>query len=322
MHGQMKLPRGRVPVDAEKLKHYIQNVAVMNSVNYDVAEKFVHSRSKDVQTAKKANPDVFSMPAVPESNETDEEVIDRIAQRFDMLHTIARGACTGSVRSLVVSGAGGVGKTHAIEAILEYYRETKNIQSEVVRGVLSAVNLYKLLHRNRTQNCVTVLDDADAIFWNEDALSVLKAALDSSLTRKISWMSESQALKQDDVPTTFLYEGSMIFITNIDFQAYVDRGVGKLAPHLQALLTRAMYLDLKLHTERDLMLWIETVVTKNHILVQDGLKHEQEKAVLAFMKENKGNLRNLSIRTALKLASFVKMNPNKWQQMAHTIECK
>jgi hypothetical protein len=320
---EMKLPRGRVPSDAMKLKTYIQNVAVLNGVSYAAAEKFVNKRSPTAQQAIAQNPDLHeTAPVEPEIPETDAEILSRVGERFNMLNTITRGCCTGAVRSTIVSGVGGVGKTHAIEQILDHYRETQNIQSEVVRGVLSAVNLYKLLYRNRTKHCITVLDDADGIFWDEDALSILKVALDSSLTRKISWMSESQALKNDDVPNTFEYAGSMIFITNIDFQTYVDNGKGKLAPHLQALLTRTMYLDLKLHTDRDLMLWIDHVITKNHVLVKDGLKHEQEKEVLDFMKANRTDLRNLSIRTALKLAMLVKMNPAKWQTMARTVECK
>lgn len=297
-------PMGRPPKDPAKLAVYnkIKVEAMAASMGGAVPEELSHY--------------------VDDPNETDEEVISKIGQRFEMLNKIARGACEGAVRSLIVSGAGGVGKTHTIEQIVEHYIEEENIQAELVSGVISPIHLYMLLYRNRTKNCVVVLDDADNIFWNEDALSILKAALDSSPKRKISWLSQSAALNENDVPQTFYYEGSMIFITNINFQAIVDGGKGKLAPHLQALMTRALYLDLKLHTARDVGLWIDYIITTNNILVQDGLTPNQQEEVLEFIAENRHRLRNLSIRTALKLAYFVKMSPDNWRSMAETVELK
>lgn len=253
---------------------------------------------------------------------TDEEIIEMISQRFDILNKIAAGACEGSVRSLIVSGAGGVGKTHTIEQKVEHYVDEGDIQAEVVKGVLTPINLYMLLYRNRHKNSVTILDDADAIFWNEDALGILKAALDSSKKRKISWLSESSALKNNDVPQTFDYHGSIIFITNIDFQSVVDGGKGKLVPHLQALMTRAIYLDLKLHTPREVGLWIDYMVQKHGILIQDGLSEDQQEDVLNFIADNRTKLRNLSIRTALKLSFMVKTSSQNWRKMAETLEFK
>lgn len=291
--------RGRPPKDPAKLALYLaQKAASLAVINGQLPD-----------TDPNAKP------------ETDEEIVNRISQRFEILNELTEGATVGIVRSLIVSGAGGVGKTYTVERILEHAKEQYGLKTEVVRGVVSPVNLYKLLYRNCSSNDVVVLDDADAIFFNEDALSIMKAALDTSITRKISWLSESHSLKEDNVPTSFNYEGSMIFITNIDFQAHIDTGKTKLTPHLQALMTRAMYLDLQLHTSRDLVVWINHMVNKHHILVQAGLNHKQEKDVLKYLNENVDQLRNVSIRTALQLAAFVKAKPdnNEWQKMADVI---
>lgn len=255
-------------------------------------------------------------------SETEEDIVLKIAERFDILYKCTHGATTGAVRSLIVSGAGGVGKTYTVEKILEYAKENGGTKSEVVHGVLTPVNLYKLLHRNRFANNVVVLDDADSIFDEDTALSVLKAALDSGKSRKISWLAEGKSLiskKDGEVPTEFMYEGTMIFITNLDFQRLVDIGKSKMTAHMQALMTRALYLDLRLHTVKDLTAWVRHIVSKEHILVQDGLSYEQEAEVLDFITENCHNLRNLSIRTATKMASFVKMVGEDWKIMAkHT----
>jgi hypothetical protein len=274
-----------------------------------------------VKLVQQANGIVNVIPEI-DINETDEEIIKRIAERFDVMYKCAKGATGGSIRSLIVSGAGGVGKTHTIERILEHAKEHKNIQFETVHGVLSPINLYMLLYRNRTKNCVVLLDDADSIFKDESALSIMKVALDSSPVRKISWMAESHALKENDIPKEYLYEGTMIFITNLNFQGIVDSGRGSMIPHMQALMTRALYLDLKLHTQRELLVWIDYMVRKHGILIADGLTKHQQEDVLSFMKDNQDKLRNLSIRTALKLGAMVKMEGDDWKKMARNTECR
>lgn len=299
-------PMGRPPKDPAKLATY-----------NDLRAKAVLAEASGV------SPDLGEHSAFSDDpNVTNEEIIEQISDRFNILQKIARGACEGSVRSVIISGRGGTGKTHTLEQILEFYQEEENVQVEMIKGIISPINLYMTLFRNRTKNCVVVLDDADNIFWNEDGLSILKVALDSSFKRKISWMSQSAALKESGTPESFYFEGSMIFITNINFQNVVDSGKGKLVPHLEALMTRALYLDLKLHSPRDVGLWIDYMVSKHHILVQDGLTKDQQEDVLDFIAENRDKLRNLSIRTALKLSYLVKMNPDGWRKDAATLELK
>lgn len=291
-------PKGRKPKNPTKLAAYMAQVAAWEASV--LAPPIIHAD----------NP-----------NETEEDIVLRISDMFDVFHKYAKGAVNGNVRSLVVSGAGGVGKSYMIENTLEYAKENNGIKYELVKGVLSPVNLYKLLFRNRDNKSIIVLDDADSIFADEQALSLLKNALDSSVSRKICWLAESKALSEHSIPNWFMYEGSMIFITNRDFDAEVDGG-GRYAPHMQALMTRALYLDLKLHTARDLSAWIRYIVSKNHILVQDGLSYAQEQEVLDFISENKNKLRHLSIRTALKLSSMVKTDGEAWKNSAKIFEMR
>jgi hypothetical protein len=291
--------RGRPPKDPVKLAKYLSDKAA----------------------ALASGNGLLIVGEAEESKETEAQIISRIEKRFEILYELTEGATVGIVRSLIVSGAGGVGKTFTVERILDAAKEKYGLKTEVVKGVVSPVNLYKLLYRNREKDNVIVLDDADAIFFNEDALSIMKAALDTSITRKISWLSDSHSLKEDSVPTSFLYEGSMIFITNINFQQHLDVGKTKLTPHLQALMTRAIYLDLQLHTSRELVAWINHMVNKNHILVQAGLTHTQEKVAMKYLNDNVAQLRNVSIRTALQLAQFIQAKPddNEWMTMADVI---
>lgn len=251
------------------------------------------------------------------TNETPAERIARISERFTVMYRLTQGSIMGAVRALIVSGAAGTGKSHTITSLLEAAHDRDKIRFETVHGALSAVNLYKLMYRYSGPNDIILLDDADSIFDDEDALNLMKGGLDTTAVRKISWLSESAALKAEDIPTSFIYEGAMIFITNKDFQSIVDFGKSKMAPHFSALMSRSIYLDLKLHTVEDLLAWTCHMVEKNHILVQKGLDRGQEQEAIEWLRKNVNNVRELSIRTLLKLGDFMKTDATNWESFAN-----
>lgn len=302
-------PLGRKPVDPVKLENWYKC--------QEEAAKMVPTVNQD---------ETFPDGLIPDEDPelTDEDVLNRTAQHFALLQKVVRGVCEGAVRAVIISGAGGVGKTVTVEKILDQYQEEEGVLVETVKSVISPIELYMFLYRNRESNHVVLLDDADNIFWNEDGLSILKAALDSSPKRKIAYMKQSPALADAGIPNSFYFEGSMIFISNIDFQRTVDAGRGKVAPHLQALMTRSLYVDLKLHTPREVGLWVDYMVDKHGILLGEGLTKQQQDAVLEFIQKNRHRLRNLSIRTALKIAYHVKTSESEeeWQTAAELTECR
>lgn len=252
---------------------------------------------------------------------SDVEILSDLKERFNILTMLTSGAATKSIRAVTVTGAPGVGKTYTVEQILEHFKQKQNTQFEIVRGALSAVNLYKLAYRNRKAGNVIVLDDADSIFNDEDALNILKVLCDSSETRKVSWMKESNALKEDDIPQSFEFNGAMIFISNLDFQKFVDEGKNKYSAHFEAIMSRSLYLDLRLHSRNELGVWIDHVATEGKLLRREGLSETQSKAVLSFLKTNRDTLRELSLRTLIKAAQLVKANKD-WQTMGKILLCK
>lgn len=255
------------------------------------------------------------------TNRSDDEILNDLKERFNILSILTKGAISKNVRAVTVTGAPGVGKTYTVEQILEHAKTTRNIKYDIVRGAISAVNLYKLAYHNRKAGSVIVLDDADSIFNDEDALNILKVLCDSSETRRVSWMKESQALVADDIPQSFEFNGAMIFISNLDFQKFVDEGKNKYAQHFEALMSRSLYLDLRLHGKNELGVWIEHVAQSGNIFVREGLSPEQGKAVLSFLRTNRENLRELSLRTLLKTSQLVKTH-NNWESMARILLTK
>ena len=255
------------------------------------------------------------------SNETDDQVEDRIAERFDILEMLADSCIAGDSRALIVSGPAGLGKSYTVEKKLEAW-DPNGRNYAITKGYVRATGLVKLLYAYREAGQVLVFDDADAIFFDDISLNLLKAVCDTTERRVVSWLSEGKLLDEDTgelVPRSFVFEGSIIFISNYDFDAMIDRG-HKLAPHLQAMVSRAHYLDLAMKTRRDYLVRIRQVVAQGLL---SHLDIDEQVDVLTFIEAYADSLRELSLRMALKVASIRKTNNNgNWEKVCKVTCCK
>lgn len=253
--------------------------------------------------------------------ETDEQAIERIRERFDILEEMTEGAVDGSVRAMIVVGPPGVGKSFGVEKVLERASVFDKIggnrpRFEVVKGAMSAIGLYCKLFNYSDAGNVLVFDDCDSVLLDDLSLNILKAALDSSKKRMISWNTDSRMLRSEGVPDRFEFKGSAIFITNIKFEHVKS---AKLKDHLGALESRCHYLDLTLDTTRDKMLRIKQIMMDgmlDHYDFDDATKNE----IYEFVDANKDRLRELSLRSVIKIADLRKMSGagDKWQRLAET----
>ena len=255
----------------------------------------------------------------PISKESDAEIIERMRERFDILEDMTRAVKKGEVRAMIVSGAPGVGKSFGVEKVLAPHAmlstiadDSKLKKFEVVKGAMSAIGLYKKLYEYSDRKCILVFDDCDSVLLDDIALNILKAALDTSKKRVISWNTDSRSLIAEGVPNSFEYKGGAIFITNINFANIKSK---KLQDHLAALESRCHYIDLTIHTERDKMLRIKQIVGDG-MLKEYEFSTEQEAELVDFIDHNKKRLRELSLRTVLKAADLIKSFPHKWQRVA------
>jgi hypothetical protein len=161
---------------------------------------------------------------------------------------------------------------------------------------------------------VLVLDDCDSILWDEVSLNLLKAALDSSAKRMISWNTESSALRREGVPEKFEFCGSVVFITNLKFDNVKK---GKLKDHLEAILSRCHYLDLTLDTMHDKLLRVKQIVGEG-MLKKYNFSKDEEVGLINYMEENKDILREMSLRMVNKIADLKKMAPERWMRLAES----
>lgn len=247
----------------------------------------------------------------PEIVESDDQIDARIRERFEILQDLTHATVTGTSRAMIVSGPPGLGKSFTVEKIVERLDES---DYTIVKGFVRATGLYRALHEYSKKGQVVVFDDADSIFFDDAALSLLKAACDTIERRVISWRAET-TMKLDDgdtIPTSFEFEGSVIFITNMDFDRIVDNQA-KFHEHVAAMISRAHYVDLSMKNRRDYLIRIKQVVAEG--MLADSLTQNQIKQVVDFIEENINSLRELSLRMAIKIASTMKSNPNKWERI-------
>jgi len=252
--------------------------------------------------------------------ETDEQGMDRIKERFEILDEMTNATLDGIVRGMVVTGPPGVGKTFGVEQVLEKdslfdMMADKPLRHTFVKGAMSAIGLYSTLYKYSDSKSIVVLDDCDTILFNEDALNILKAALDSGKKRKISWNSDSNFLRREGVPGEFEFNGSVIFITNLKFDSTRQT---KIKDHLEAILSRCHYLDLTLDTTRDKLLRIKQIAREGGLFDSKGLTKIQEQEIIEFMYEKKDRLREISLRMAQKIADLRNMSPTKWKVLTES----
>ena len=251
--------------------------------------------------------------------ETEEEAMNRIGSRFSVLDEMSRACIAGDIRAMIVSGPPGVGKSHGVSLQMEKASMFDKIAGkrprfEIVKGAMSGIGLFATLYKYSDAKNVLVFDDCD-VWEDQDALNVLKGALDSGKTRRISWNKDSRILREEGIPNTFNFNGSVIFITNLNFS---DKRSNKIKAHLDALQSRCHYLDLTIDTERDKMLRIKQVHrdADGGLFADYDFTQEQSDTVIDFMWDNHTKLREVSLRMALKVADLVKISPNNWRELA------
>jgi hypothetical protein len=298
---------GRFPGYPDEVRVKVNGMTDYEFVGADEFDGAVAAVDSDVQ-------------ATINDSKSDEERMAEIAERFEMLTEMTKAAVGGEIRAMIVSGPPGVGKSYGVEQEIEKatlfdHIAGKKLRAEVVKGSATPIGLYQTLYKYSDPNCVVVFDDCDSILLDDVSLNLLKGALDSGKKRKISWLSESSTLRREGIPDSFNFNGSVIFITNLKFDKMKSQ---KLKDHLDALQSRCHYLDLTLDTMRDKILRIKQIAKTGALFEDMDISEVGQDMIVDFMDANKNNLREMSLRMAIKIAQLYKSFPNSWEKMART----
>lgn len=241
--------------------------------------------------------------------------------RLDTAYAIARGVISGRIRSLVLTGPGGIGKSHVINKALndETYDRTrpKNVDDflslgeddfyTIIKGRIRPLALYETFYQYKDAGKIVILDDADDVMKDIIGLNLIKGALDTA-NRTITWASKAVS---KDVPTQFEFNGGLIAISNMKLE-----GSGSLEEHLEAVFTRIHKVDIGLHNKNDRLEYIIDVYEKTNMLQTYGMSEKHEHDIIEYMIRNVDNLQDVSLRMGLKLADLIITDTSKWQLMA------
>ena len=143
-------------------------------------------------------------------------------QVFKELHKYVDMVVNGVCPSVIICGAPGVGKTFKVTKALTDagYKEEDNLF--IIKGKCTTRQLYTNLYDYQNKGDIVVVDDADAVVGPhapEDAINILKSALDSTSNEKgrlVCYGVTGKIYNNDgiEVPKRFYYNGGVIILTN------------------------------------------------------------------------------------------------------------
>lgn len=267
-----------------------------------------------VKMAMAAQTTYADLPDDVNTGETDAQILNRIRKTFSVLDRMIEKIINEKIRGCLISGAPGSGKTHSVETALLDAEQQGFIKLVTLKGATSAIGLYQSMYEAMDPKSVLLLDDCDNIWGDEQSLNLMKAALDTNNRRWISWNKESSALKKNGIPTSFRFDGTVIFITNKDILGESEKD-NKMSVHYRALLSRVLMIDLGIHTKREIMIRVEQLIRESYFLEDNGLTEIQGAIIIDWLKKNKDHLHSLSMRTAYHLGKAM-LQDEDWDLLA------
>jgi hypothetical protein len=221
-----------------------------------------------------------------------------INRRFQFIEKIVVMIAKGPANSLIVTGQGGLGKSHTVFHQLGICNLEEDRDYVIVKGYATSKSLYRTLYNN--QDRIIVFDDCDSILDDKNSLNLLKSALDTTAERHVSWLSESG---RDDLPSNFMFSGKIIFISN--------RSLNRID---QAILSRAMYVDVTMTGSEK----IDRIRAIAHMMRPDVHSTIRDE-VVDFLNELRDRISDLNLRTFLKVVNVRISEPSCWKEIAEYI---
>jgi hypothetical protein len=196
--------------------------------------------------------------------------------------------------SLIVTGEGGLGKTHSVTETIKSndLSEDKYI---FFKGYSTARGLYNTLYDNNDK--LIIFDDCDSVLDDKVALNIVKSALDSYETRTISWMAKMN--KNDEYPQQFEFTCRIIFISN-----------KSISDVNEAIRSRSLTVDLTM-TPSDKIERMSAIL--EDILPEYSL--EFKKDALSFLSEVSNEV-SVNMRMLIMVTKMRYNYPDRWKDLA------
>jgi hypothetical protein len=196
--------------------------------------------------------------------------------------------------SLIVTGEGGLGKTHSVTETIKS-NDLSEDKYVFFKGYSTARGLYNTLYDNNDK--LIIFDDCDSVLDDKVALNILKSALDSYEKRTISWMAKMN--KNDEYPQQFEFTGRIIFISNKSISAVNE-----------AIRSRSLTVDLTM-TPSDKIERMSAIL--ENILPEYSL--ELKKEALGFLSEVCNEV-SVNMRMLIMVTKMRYNYPDRWKDLA------
>lgn len=219
-----------------------------------------------------------------------------VNERFRYFSDLSSLVVTKKLKSLFVTGEGGVGKSHTVNEILELeeMKDYEDLTDEDlegktpaekheaydfvrIKGYTTARALYDTLEQHHDK--VTVLDDCDSALTDVNSQNILKAALDTYDRRIVQWRTAKEQAQ-------FEFTGSVIFLSN--------RNREKVP---QSIISRSIVVDLEMTMD-------EKIERMGYILPTltcvKTLETAEKFEVLKLIDKYKHTMADLNLRTLIK----------------------
>jgi hypothetical protein len=230
-----------------------------------------------------------------------------INQRFEFVSDLVEMVATQQTPSCIITGEGGLGKSHTVTQTLEKIGLTDVSEIEagiecppgtyrVIKGYSTAKGLYRILYENK--DGIIVFDDCDSILKDPDALNILKGALDSYSKRLITWNTSVDT----ELPRSFCFNGGIIFISNLSPE--------KLD---QALKSRSMNVDLTMTLDQKIDR-MKFIIEEPSFLPNVPMASKFE--ALEVVDRYKQEANEISLRSLITVCKIKQSGKSNWQDLA------
>lgn len=213
---------------------------------------------------------------------------------FDDLRKYVKMVINGTQPALLVTGSPGVGKTFITSDEIKKAGLEKGKDWVKIKGRTTAAAMYISLYRNNGK--LIIYDDCDSVFKDENAVNILKGALDSEeAERDITWEIAREIkdpMNGETVPRVFNFNGRVIFLSNLP-QKRID----------PAIKSRAFVLEVALSPD-DMVKYIEDLMPKVMPDEPMSIKKGALNTIKSVAAKNKKV--QLNMRTLLKSIKILK----------------
>ena len=244
-----------------------------------------------------------------------------VNERFAYFSQLARLVFYGKLKSLFVTGEGGLGKSFTLQEVVtsESFAElgdgkmgmvpTMSLETgeplmaadgvtpveheeEIydfvrIKGYSTARALFDFLEMHKSK--MVVIEDCDSALTDPTAQNIFKAILDTIEKRKVNWLTKQEH-------ASFEFTGSVVFLSNLA-KAKIN----------QAIISRSVVVDLEMTKE-------EVIERMSYIMptleAAEGLTVEEQNTVLNIIDKYKHTIKDLNIRTLVKSLTVFKETKN------------